>query len=665
MVLIINLNLNNAGVILDMPQVPFSEKLLDIEQLYVMHGHRLQQNKDHLNQVNEAPSTGKIVIRVSKNTCDKSEKAAERGLSTEVIAVMARSTDWSIREQAAKQPFTNAAILSALSHDVATSVRQMVAAHPNTPVSDLERLSTDHWVEVRKALVGNIALPQDILETLLMDPYTGIRHMIAETRKLPLSTIHWLVDHDNTGVAAIIAINYHDPAVIFDQLIALNDKDVNVSIVKNIHTPPHLLEHLLYPVNESVHLELVKRADTPLPLIEQLTIHATNQAAKPPMEIKKQICLAIAQRKDVTMEILHLLSTVESYDLLEHIARHPLASKETLKNLYKHPLDDIKALVTLRFIPAFLQNDMINISSVSLLGEQGYEYSALFNAKKLKDVSRALIGTAHVEEIRMLFSDDHMRGIRTINLLQIAFTDTRRYKLDRHRYLQFLKVFNDFKIGTWIGEVAPEIFNFANKIIGLNGLITLEIHSRHPADTIRMLYYTAHSDIPDEQERTITQIYRWLNKNKSMGDAFHNYLMKKEKRETRETKINTPFYQSSFEQKVRDINIELSDESFVMTLPINHKELKRIGHEQKHCVGGQHYANECISGSSIIFALSPLKEGKADLRHGYTFQFKRNGSLNQAQGFANSIVDKGMVEKARELYDSVFLSRGSVLTNST
>lgn len=306
--------------------------------------------------------------------------------------------------------------------------------------------------------------------------------------------------------------------------------------------------------------------------------------------------------------------------------------------------------------------------ALNTLFEMGYNLKELVSYKKIKAFVRACINSTHKEEVAFLLRgmtcnedesidkkvDARHLGLSALSAIQGLFTKSQ--KMDRHNYLLFMAWLNEHNIFPSAFECAANTLMDVEKTIGLDGIksVLIEQNALHfkrataSRDTFLFISELVSHDEPEAVEKQIKLINRWLAKAGNTHDElFHDYLMNKCKRDFGREIVPANFYQMRFISKAEVINKELKegDFNYRIYLPKNTAQLATIGNVQRHCVGSSFYANNCVNGHNIIFAI------KIDgtLKHGYTFQFDTNtGALLQAEGFCRSEVPDEYVKLAKD-----------------
>jgi hypothetical protein len=306
--------------------------------------------------------------------------------------------------------------------------------------------------------------------------------------------------------------------------------------------------------------------------------------------------------------------------------------------------------------------------ALDTLFSMGYNLKELVNCKKTKAFTQTCINSAHKEEVAFLLrgmtcSEDENQekrlnnrhlGLSALSAIQGLFTKTR--KLDRHNYLIFLKWLNEEYIFPSAFECTANTLMDAEKTIGLDGIkwVLLEQNAKHAKkasgarDTFLFISELITHENQEATDKQIKLINRWLDKeSNSYDELFHDYLMNKCKRDFGREIVPANFYQMFFVTKAEEINEELkkSGKNIRLYLPENTAQLATIGNVQRHCVGSSFYADKCVNGHNIIFAMK--MDGA--LKHGFTFQFDTNTSaLLQAEGFCRADVPDEYVAIAKK-----------------
>ena len=317
-------------------------------------------------------------------------------------------------------------------------------------------------------------------------------------------------------------------------------------------------------------------------------------------------------------------------------------------------------VVDAKEFPNYITEDYINLNpllkkknSISDLYMAGYDPASLIYQQSLKKTMKSLIGSAHKEECALI-SRSQFLSIDGFSSLQGFFYDESKGKLDRHSYIQFISELNESEIDLSSFSLTSQALKTAFDVVGRDGVLNVvKSQSNKPLsarDTLNFLYSVTVSPDPDETERQIKLVKRWLNKNERYDEIFHDYLSNKERRDNGLVDKNVTFYQARFAHNIDAVQALLpkdKDINWTFFLPKDSISLRALGRSQRHCVGSDHYADSCASGHSIIFAIHPKK----GMKHGYTFQFSRAGGLLQTEGFATSKTPEHLIEVANACFE--------------
>ena len=199
-------------------------------------------------------------------------------------------------------------------------------------------------------------------------------------------------------------------------------------------------------------------------------------------------------------------------------------------------------------------------------------------------------------------------------------------------------------------------------LLGESGVVALTQHQTHQqaCDSLHALSNIINNpkhDVPT-QTKQIALIKRQIAKSLkdtcniaqneryrfAYGIFFHDYLMNKERRSKRALKNEPVFYQARFRPLIDQFNVELQQhpthKNLQVYLPENARDLRNIGQRQRHCIGGDFYAKNCLAGRDIVFATTQ----DTYLKRGYTFQFdSQTGELLQTEGFARATTPPAII----------------------
>ena len=105
-----------------------------------------------------------------------------RRTSRRLMAELARSPEWMLRDMVARHRRAPRRLLTRLAKDC-EPIRQSTARNPRTPKRTLSALAADPERHVRIAAASNEAIPADVLATLLQDRHERVRDQAANNPK--------------------------------------------------------------------------------------------------------------------------------------------------------------------------------------------------------------------------------------------------------------------------------------------------------------------------------------------------------------------------------------------------------------------------------------------------------------------------------------------------
>jgi hypothetical protein len=281
---------------------------------------------------------------------------------------------------------------------------------------------------------------------------------------------------------------------------------------------------------------------------------------------------------------------------------------------------------------------------------------ALAGAGSSEQIVKAIFGTTHPQEVRTAESFcvvSMTNGLKALTNLQIAFFNPRKQKLDRHRYLEFLKVHNALMSPSWLSALeGRQIRHFLDEY-GIEGLLRTALGNvpTNAADVVRMVWALTGSEDAPNPERDKQHIALWLGRHNTYGKPFHDYLARKEHRTSVSDQPQSSFPQAENLEAVA--GWEATNPGFAVRLPKTPEELRALGRDQHHCVGGAHYRKLLEAGQCYIFAIYPVVDGKRARGAASTFQFDLRGKLMHAEGFANSEVNQALLSAGSSVIEAL------------
>lgn len=366
---------------------------------------------------------------------------------------------------------------------------------------------------------------------------------------------------------------------------------------------------------------------------------------------------SLLSNQNVPVGILDLLAYDPDTNTQRLVAVHPSVSESTYNSLFRvrAEMQKAKSFYTFKASSAF--SCLTSLKKFEILHEDyGFDLFDFKFVTSQKKMLQMIIGSKHPQEIDFVYGAGTAESITAISTLQSVFTNEKG-KIDRFGYLSFLTKVNESflksdhparRIGLSVDALSLGI---SMRILTTDEVISV-LHNNEDTesqDIFRLFSSLINQDDEDENEKQTTLIRRWLDKSNNFGDAFHTYLSNKQQRDLGYKIHNSPFYQKNAEDEIEAIKGSLPN-GIKLTLPVNSAELKALGRKQRHCVGTKYYADRCIDGSAIIFALST---GMASDEM-YTYQFERHsGRLSQSKGFANSTTPARLESVARDVFNRI------------
>ncbi len=206
-------------------------------------------------------------------------------LNGNILALLARNTDLSIRAAVARHPRAPAKVLAKLVENVPDpAIRRAVASNPHISVKLLRRLAGDDDAAVRLAVAHHPHLTLELLETLALDAEPAVRAAVARHPRLSLEIYHFLAEDAEPRVRAALARNVHAPLETLLALAQDTSLEVRVALARNPRLPPEVFSLLfqgrsvqgeefvlfLQRENAPVRASLAGNPRLPMPLLEQI-----------------------------------------------------------------------------------------------------------------------------------------------------------------------------------------------------------------------------------------------------------------------------------------------------------------------------------------------------------------------------------------------------------
>ena len=381
-----------------------------------------------------------------------------------------------------------------------------------------------------------------------------------------------------------------------------------------------------------------------------------------------------ARSYDLDAELIRMLLKDNSDSLAYIIAMNPGISVSMLRELSDHPDENVRwSVVKNDKTPEYILKKLINDTSTRIseaaetrlivdnnpfidelyrhcmgslherLETLGLSVSSLHGIHTKQQFVYEVLGSAHPIEVKSAFSGRRDKGFEALNVmleLKQVFFNPVKQRLDRHGYLEFLKIHNHFYTIEWLYGVEAAHIKYFLDNLGLKALLSLGLKCAFSEgrDTIRMFYAVTCRDKYADSLHQMKLVNKWLQTNNDFGKKFHDYLMRKERRDFSVSASPKVFPQVRFVDNVHAWNQQ--NPGYLISLPSTRKELSALGMEQRNCVGGRHYANFLELDIGYIFTLAEMKtNGQPNIKRTLTFQMMQTGGLLQVKGWANSKAD--------------------------
>lgn len=299
------------------------------------------------------------------------------------------------------------------------------------------------------------------------------------------------------------------------------------------------------------------------------------------------------------------------------------------------------------------------VSSVAedRLAFEGVDLGLFVDQTSRRAVCRALIGTAHRAETRLLFSDPTFRVLDCLRTLHSLFTihggKKRDRKLNRHDYLRFLSDFTERGGQYSVLDLPVITLLTAIRLLGQERMV-LVLTTGEPeraAHTLRLLEAVAGTQAGEDSAHQAGLLERWLTRHEDWPERLHDYLDRKYRSRARRKRNRAPrsLRQARLTPVVRDFNRRAAAHGARIHLPRTERELQALGATMANCVGSAHNIDDAVDGRHLILHVHP----PGIRRQGVTCQFDPGGRLLQARGFANAEPDERLLAVATQAIDGL------------
>jgi hypothetical protein len=297
------------------------------------------------------------------------------------------------------------------------------------------------------------------------------------------------------------------------------------------------------------------------------------------------------------------------------------------------------------------------VSSVAedRLAFEGVDLGLFVDQPSRRVICRALIGTAHRAEIRLLFSDPTFRVLDCLRTLHSLFTihggKKRDRKLNRHDYLRFLSDFTERGGQYGVLDLPVITLLTAIRLLGQERMVQVMTtgEPERAAHTLRLLEAVAGTQAGEDSPRQVQLLERWLARHEDWPERLHDYLDRKHRGRARRRRNRAPrsLRQARLAPAVREFNRQAAGLGARIHLPRTERELQALGATMANCIGSEHNVDDAVEGRHLILHVHP----PGTRRKGVTCQFDTQGRLLQARGFANAEPDAQLLGVAKEAMD--------------
>jgi hypothetical protein len=238
-------------------------------------------------------------------------------LRIDVLEALAKSSESSARQFAAKHRSTSGNALQILSSDQDGGIRGDVALHPNTPADVLEAMTKDTNSTVRWKLAQNAALSAKVLVDLAVDSDYEVRMKVAGHLGTPMAQLEVLATDVNPYVCAAVAGNNNASAALLAALSGADNGEFRMGVARNPAAPVAILERLAMDISDRVRAAVASNRAAPHFLLEPFAIDST-----------AQVRAALAANAEISVELLKDLANDTDPDVLRAVSKNDHASKE-------------------------------------------------------------------------------------------------------------------------------------------------------------------------------------------------------------------------------------------------------------------------------------------------------------------------------------------------
>lgn len=167
--------------------------------------------------------------------------ARDRDTPTDVLALLAKDQDKTVRRQVAENGQTPCELLTLLAMDRHLDVRRAVAENSKTSAEALTLLAKDQDRTVRRRVTENSRTPCELLTLLAMDRHLDVRRAVAKNVQTPSEVLTLLAADEHYEVRCAVAGNSQTPVELLTLLAKDEHYEVRYAVAGNSQTPAELL----------------------------------------------------------------------------------------------------------------------------------------------------------------------------------------------------------------------------------------------------------------------------------------------------------------------------------------------------------------------------------------------------------------------------------------
>ena len=184
--------------------------------------------------------------------------AINPNVSPEILTVLAKDSDQSVRVSVARNPNVSPEILTVLAKDSNEYVRASVARNPNASPEILTVLAKDSDEYVRASVARNPNVSPEILTVLAKDSNEYVRESVAINPNVSPEILTVLAKDSDQSVRVSIARNPNVSPEILTVLAKDSNEYVRVSVARNPNASPEILTVLAKDSDQSVRKNAIK-----------------------------------------------------------------------------------------------------------------------------------------------------------------------------------------------------------------------------------------------------------------------------------------------------------------------------------------------------------------------------------------------------------------------